>query len=108
MGYSIGHWDEGDLIVTTTHINSRQFGREGIPLGEDVEIHERFVLSADQRRLDYEMTVIDPTTFTEPVTMTNNWLWQPGEAVKPYNCLETPGSWTTLDRSEFRPAQRPQ
>ena len=103
MGYSVGHWDEGDLIVTTTHINSRQLGREGIPLSEDVEIHERFVLSADQRRLEYEMTVIDPATFTEPVTMTNYWLWQPGEAVKPYNCIETPGSWTTLDRSEFTP-----
>ena len=108
MGYSVGHWDEGDLVVTTTHINSRQLGREGIPLSEDVEIHERFVLSADQRRLDYEMTVIDPATFTEPVTMTSYWLWQPGEAVKPYNCIETPGSWTTLDRSELRPAQQPQ
>ena len=103
MGYSVGHWDEGDLVVTTTHINSRQFGSVGIPLSDDVEIHERFVLSADERRLDYEMTVTDPATFTEPVTMTGYWRWHPGEAVKPYNCIETPGSWTTLDRSEFTP-----
>jgi hypothetical protein len=38
------------------------------------------------------MTVIDPTTFTEPVTMNSFWLWQPGETVKPDECIETRGS----------------
>ena len=102
MGYSTGRWENGDLVVVTTHVNSGQLGRNGIPLSADVEILERFSLSQDQRRLDYEMTIIDAATFIEHVTMTSHWIWRPGETVKPYNCTETPGSWTTTDQSEFR------
>lgn len=102
LGYSTGRWENGDLVVVTTHINTGQMGRDGIPLSDVVEIRERFSPSQDQRRLDYEMTIIDAATFIEPVTMTSHWIWRPGETVKPYNCIETPGSWTTADQSEFR------
>ena len=101
MGHSTGRWENGDLVVVTTHVNSGQMGRDGVPLSEDVEILERFSLSQDQRRLDYEMTIADPATFVEPVTMTSHWIWRPGETVKPYNCVETPGSWTAVDQNEF-------
>ena len=96
LGYSIGYWEDTELVVATTGVNSLSF-RAGIPLSEDVEMLERFTLSPDERRLDYEITVTDPATFTEPVTMSSYWIWRPGETVKPYNCIETPGSWT--DRS---------
>ncbi len=103
-GHSVGYWDDGDLVVTTTGINSFYFGTAGIPLSGDVAIAERFSLSADERRLDYEMTVTDPATFTEPVTQQSYWLWRPGEAVKPYGCIETPGSWTSAERrGEYDP-----
>ena len=102
MGHSTGRWENGDLVVVTTHVNTGQLGRDGVPLSADVEILERFSPSQDQRRLDYEMTITDAATFTEPVTMTSHWIWRPGEAVKPYNCIETPGSWTSVDQSEFR------
>lgn len=102
MGYSTGRWENGDLVVVTTHVNSGQLGRDGIPLSEDVEIVERFSLSQDQRRLNYRMTITDAATFVEPVTLTSHWIWRPGETVKPYNCIETPGSWTTADQTEFR------
>ena len=103
-GYSVGYWDDGDLVVTTTRINSAYFGTAGIPLSGDAVIAERFSLTADQRRLDYEMTVTDPATFTEPVTQQSYWLWRPGETVKPYGCIETPGSWTSAEqRGEYDP-----
>ena len=101
MGYSVGRWEGGDLVVVTTHVNTGQLGRDGVPLSGDVEILERFSLSQDQRRLDYEMTIADAATFTEPVTLTSHWIWRPGETVKPYNCIETPGSWTMADQTEF-------
>ena len=83
-------------MVATTAVNSLSF-RSGIPLSEDVELVERFSLSPDERRLDYEITVTDQAIFTEPVVMNSDWVWRPGESIKPYNCIETPGSWT--DRS---------
>ncbi len=103
-GYSVGYWDDGDLLVTTTHINSSYFGTAGIPLSGDAVIAERFSLSADARRLDYEMTITDPATFTAPVTQHSYWIWRPGETVKPYGCIETPGSWSSAERrGEYDP-----
>ncbi|MDH3507470.1 MAG: hypothetical protein OEQ25_10060, partial [Gammaproteobacteria bacterium] len=98
LGYSVGRWVDGDLIVTTMHVNSLQLGRDGIPLSEDVEMLERFSLSADEQRLDYALTITDPATFTEPVTLTSHWVWRPGETIKPYDCIETPGSWTSGEK----------
>ncbi len=94
LGYSVGYWEDDSLIVNTTHINSMRFNGRDIPLSGDVEILETFTLSADESRLDHEMTVIDPATFTEPVTLSSYWIWRPGEMVKPYNCIDTPGSWS--------------
>lgn len=96
MGHSVGAWDnESTLVVNTTGISARTLGgMQGIPLSGAAETIERFTLSADERRLDYAITVIDPETFTEPVTLTSFWSWRPGETVKSYNCVETPGSWT--------------
>jgi hypothetical protein len=42
--------------------------------------------------------VTDPSTFTEPVTQNSFWVWRPGETVNPYNCIDTPGSWSDVDR----------
>lgn len=98
LGYSVGRWDDGALVVTTTQIDSLQLGREGIPLSADVQMSERFTLSADEQRLDYALTITDPATFTEPVTLTSHWVWRPGETIKPYDCIETPGSWTVGEK----------
>ena len=92
LGYSVGYWEGRSLIVNTTHINSMSFNGREIPMSVNAEILERFTLSADENRLDYEMRVIDPATFTEPVTLNSYWIWRPGETVKPYDCIETPGS----------------
>jgi hypothetical protein len=94
-GYSTGRWQDGDLLVRTTHVDARYFGAAGIKLSRDAILDEKFILSADQRRLDYELTVTDPAVFTEPVTQYSAWDWRPGERIKPYNCIETPNSWTS-------------
>jgi len=97
LGYSVGRWEDGSLIVSTDSINSFEFDATGVPLSGNAQIMERFSLSADERRLNYEVTVVDPETFTEPVTLTSYWVWRPGETIKPYACIETPGSWTNAD-----------
>ena len=94
LGYSVGYWEQDDLVVATTYINSFDLGRKGIPLSENVQTLERFSLSPDEGRLNYQIMITDPTIFTEPIVMTSHWIWRPGETIKPYNCIETPGSWT--------------
>ena len=85
VGYSVGHWEDGDLVVTTTDINFMHFGSR-IPLSADVQLLERFALSADQRRLDYALTVTDALTFTQPLIVRRQWVWVPGETVEPWLC----------------------
>lgn len=86
LGQSTGRWDGSDLVVETTDIDYPHFDGRGIPLAHGANVEERFALTADGSRLDYTMTVTDPATFTEPVTLAKQWEWRPGERVRPYAC----------------------
>lgn len=84
-GLSTGVWDGDTLVVTTTNLNSPNFKWE-IPQSEAAEIVERFTPSELGDRLDYEIVVTDPETFTEPVRMAKFWLSIPGQVLDAYNC----------------------
>ena len=86
LGYSRGRWDGDTLVVTTTDVDWPWFDQSGVPQSRDVEFTERFTQSADGRVLTYSITVTDPATFTEPVTLERYWVWVPGEEIRPYNC----------------------
>ncbi|MEE3198196.1 MAG: DUF6152 family protein [Pseudomonadota bacterium] len=86
MGYSTGHWEEDVLVVETSSIDYPLFGPSGIPQSEEVGIVERFQLSDDGERLDYQVTVTDPGTFVQPAVLYQHWVWVPSEEIKPYEC----------------------
>ncbi len=85
LGYSVGSWENDELVVRTTRVNWPYFDNAGTPLSEDAEIVERFTLSEDQTRLDFEVTVTDPSTFTRPAVLTGYWLAL-GDTVARYDC----------------------
>ena len=85
LGYSVGSWDGDTLVVETTLINWLWFDNIGTPQSEDVEITERFRLSQNQSRVDYHITIIDPSTFLDPATIEGHWLAL-GENIEPYEC----------------------
>lgn len=87
LGYSTGRRDGSALIVETSAIEWDHFDRDGIPLGPDAMIAERFTLVEDGSRLNYEMTVTDPDTFTEPVVLEKFWLWYPEVVVEHFDCI---------------------
>lgn len=87
LGYSTGRRDGQTLIVETSAIDWDHFDRDGVPLGTGAEIGERFTLVEDGSRLNYQMTVIDPDTFTEPVVLEKFWLWYPEVVVERYDCI---------------------
>jgi len=86
LGFSVGRWEGSTLVVTTTRINWPFFSQLGIRQSPAVEIVERFSPTADGSRLDYEMTVTDPATFTQPVVLSQHWLWLPSVRLLPYEC----------------------
>jgi hypothetical protein len=85
LGYSTGHWDGDTLVVETAAIDWPYFDGIGTPQSAAVRVTERFTLSADQRRLDYRATIVDPATFTGQATYATSWLAL-GETIEPYDC----------------------
>ena len=88
LGHSVGRWDGSSLVVETDAMNYGHFDSVGIPLSDAAMVTERFMPSDDGKRLDFEMTVVDSATFTEPVILTKTWLGLPDAKVQPYDCTE--------------------
>lgn len=86
MGYSVGRIEANVLYVETSHMSWGHFDTVGVPLSEDATVAEKFTLSSDGKRLDHELIVTDPATFTEPFKGTKFWLAIPGVAVEPFEC----------------------
>ena len=86
LGYSVGHWEGEDLVVSTRSVDWPYFDATGIPQSREAAYIERFALSNDGNELNYTITVTDPINFTEPVTLNKQWVWKPGETVEPYEC----------------------
>ena len=76
--------------MTTTRIDWPYFDDSlGTPQGDGIETFEIFTLSDSQQRLDYEMIVTDPETFTEPVTaIETHWLALGESLAEPTYCAE--------------------
>jgi hypothetical protein len=88
LGFSTGAWDGRTLVVTTSRVSWPYFSQIGIPQSPSAEIVERFAPTVDGSRLDYSLTVTDPLTFTEPVTLSTYWIYVPGIELLPYQCAE--------------------
>lgn len=47
------------------------------------------LLKADEgARLRYEITSADPSTFSQPLTLTKHYVWVPGLEIRLYECTE--------------------
>jgi hypothetical protein len=88
MGFSRGRFENGTLVVETSHIQAQTFDPDGVPQSDRMRLVERFTPNADYTRLDYTVTVTDPVYFTEPFELSRYFVWKPEMTVAPYNCLE--------------------
>ena len=86
MGHSVGRWEGSTLTIQTTDIGWRFVDDLGTPQSEDSIIDERFTVSADGTRLNWEARITDPVNFSEPVVMEGLWTYVPGNELKPFNC----------------------
>lgn len=86
QGHSRGTWEGSTLVVRTNRLGWPYFDQSGIPQSPEAELLERFTPSVDGTRLEYTLTVTDPATFTEPVTLEKYWTWRPDAEVRPFEC----------------------
>jgi hypothetical protein len=64
LGDSVGHWENDTLVVDTTNYSPKSDFRGS---HENLHVVERFTRVSPER-IDYEITVNDPTTWTKPWT----------------------------------------
>lgn len=91
QGHSIGHWEDGDLVVDTTLFEDHGYGNgSGIPSGAQKHIVERYALGDDGRTLSISYVLEDPEYLAAPVTDTRQWRYTPHLELQPNVCdLET-------------------
>jgi hypothetical protein len=68
MGDARGHWEGNTLVVEATNFRERVL-LGGEPLVSDsYKVVERFT-RVDENRINHQMTIIDPATWTKPITL---------------------------------------
>jgi hypothetical protein len=83
MGHSVGRWEGNTLVVDTTNFSDKVLYRGA---AENLRLTERFTRVAPDR-IDYRVTITDPTTFTRPWTLEIPFVVT-GEDMFEYACHE--------------------
>ena len=86
LGYSVGRWNGDTLVVETTQVAFPLLDGDGTPMSGNVSMVERYTLSEDETRLDYEVVVTDSENLVEPAVWENTWVHRPGVEVRPFEC----------------------
>jgi len=86
LGYSTGRWEGETLVIETNHIDYPLLDDSGTPMSSDARILERYRVSDDDMRLDYEVTITDPAYLAEPAIWDAVWVWESGAQIKPFEC----------------------
>jgi hypothetical protein len=90
MGQSVASWDGDTLEIEVTAQNGQTWlDRSGNYLGYGAVVNERFTY-VDANMIEYEATITDPTTFTEPWTIRMNLYRRrgPDAQLQQFKCVE--------------------
>jgi hypothetical protein len=88
LGYSVGKWDAGTLVVDTVGFNDKGWlDGMGHPRSEALHVVERFH-RRDFGHLDVELTIDDPKVYAKSFSVKFTELLQPDSDVTEYFCNE--------------------
>jgi hypothetical protein len=88
MGYSVGHWEDDQLVVETTGFNDHGWlDNAGRPATDALRVIERF-RRADLGHAEIRITIDDPKAYTKPWTVTLPLSFDPDTELLEYICNE--------------------
>jgi hypothetical protein len=88
QGFSTGVWEGNMLTITTTHLKTNYYRRNGVPSSDRRTVTEHWTRHSDF--LTVVTVVDDPVFFTEPLVRSQNWFNDPGQALPAFNCEYAP------------------
>ena len=83
LGYSVGRWEGGTLVVDITRLSFPFLDQDGRPMSENASMRERFTMNEDERELHYEVVITDPEYLVEPAIWDHTWYYEPGDEFLP-------------------------
>jgi hypothetical protein len=88
QGHSIGHWENGVLVVDTTHFAEHRstLPGTGLPSGAQKHVVERYSLEDDGTRISIEIVLEDPEFLAEPFMHSLEWRSSGYAELSPYAC----------------------
>jgi hypothetical protein len=79
LGLGTGNWEGDTLVAESVGFNTRfWFSNGGLPHTDALKLTERFTRPTHDR-LDYEVTIDDPRTYTRPWKAKWSFTWVPGD-----------------------------
>ncbi len=88
MGYSVGHWESGTLVVETIgFLDNAWIDEQGSPLSAGARVIERF-RRPDYGTLEIQITVDDPHIYTRAFTVNANQRLMPDDELIEFVCGE--------------------
>ena len=88
QGFSVGHYEDGALLVETTHFVFDIAGFDdynGIPSSSQKVVNERYWMDGEDLRVT--VTVADPVFLREPTSYTSRWIpAREGYKLSAYDC----------------------
>ena len=99
LGDSIGRWEGNTLVVDTIGFTAHPEGFAfDLPSSAAKHVVERFTLSDDRKRIQYEAVVEDREYFAAPITHRSEWSYRPGQQPSGLPCdKEVAGRFATED-----------
>jgi len=76
MGYSLGHWEQNDLVIETNNIAPGLLSGAGLRQYGDVSVIERYHLTKDGG-LEADVEITAPQTFSNPWSRRFTWELDP-------------------------------
>lgn len=80
-GFSTGVWENGVLIVTTTHMKYGFYRRNGVPASPYAVMTEYWFRNGEY--LTMLNHIVDPIYLEEPLVQSQNWIWNPPQTKRP-------------------------
>lgn len=88
QGYSVGHWDNGTLVIETAGFNGKTWIDEaGLPMSEKTKVTERLSRTGKTTMVD-EIRIEDPDLYTQPWTTRVSFAQVPNGDLGVHVCTE--------------------
>src|ERR1041384_7168006 len=88
QGFSTGVWEGNMLTITTTHLKTNYYRRNGVPSSDRRTVVEHWTRHAEF--LTVVTVVTDPVFLTEPLVRSQNWFNDVGQALPAFSCEYAP------------------